>query len=111
MTVGERGCLGHRLSHTLIRLLAAMNLTAGLIDMLSPRYAHALANGRLSDLLVRWLLISSVALPMYAGVEAFWMWEFEGEGRPLLIDAALALTWFLFLWSRILYAFARNVLF
>jgi hypothetical protein len=52
-----------RLSHLSVRLLAAINLADAAIQVFSPRYAHAVANGPMADVLVRWLVLSSFLLP------------------------------------------------
>jgi hypothetical protein len=101
----------HRLSHTFLRLLLSLNLAVWIIDILSPRYAHALANAPLNNLFGRWLLISTIALPLCVGAEVSWMWNADGERRALWIDGILALVWFLLFWIRILYLFTHRVLF
>lgn len=100
-----------RMSHVLVRSLASINLVAWTIDTLSPRYGHAVANGPESDFFVRWLLISSMALPVYAGIEALLMWSSESEWPALLIDAIFACTWAIFFWLRVAYEFTHRVLF
>jgi hypothetical protein len=52
-----------RFSHLSVRLLAAINLADAAIQVFSPRYAHAVANGPMADVLVRWLVLSSFLLP------------------------------------------------
>jgi hypothetical protein len=99
------------MSHVLVRSLASINLVAWTIDMLFLRYGHAMANGPLADLFVRWLLISSMALPVYAAGEALLMWSSESEGAALLIDAIFACTWALLFWGRIAYQLTHSVLF
>jgi hypothetical protein len=100
-----------KLSHVSVRLLAAINLADAAIEMVSPRYAHAVANGPLADVLVRWLIVSSFLLPVWVVFELFWMWEFEDEWRSLWIDAAFAFSWFLTFWLTIGYTFTHRVLF
>ena len=100
-----------RLSHISVRFLAAINIANAAIEILSPRYAHAVANGTFAVVLVRWLILSSFLLPVWVGFEFFWMWEFADEWRSLWIDATFAFSWFLTFWLTIGYAFTHRVLF
>jgi len=100
-----------RLSHLSVRVLAAINLAGAAIEMFSPRYAHAVANGPSADVLVRWLILSSFLLPGWVVFECFWMWEFPDEWKSLWIDACFAFSWFLTFWLTIGYAFTHRVLF
>ena len=99
------------LSHLSVRLLAAINLANSAIEVFSPRYAHAVANGPMADVLVRWLVLSSFLLPAWVVFEFFWMWEFADEWRSLWIDATFAFTWFLTFWLTSGYYFTHRVLF
>jgi len=81
------------------------------VDILSPRYTHALANGPSNKFIVGWLFISTIALPLYAGAQFLWMWSADGERRALWIDGMLALAWFLFFWIRMPCLLAHHVLF
>ena len=103
--------LSHRLSHILVRLLAAINIADAITEIASPRYAHAVANGLLGDALARWWLISVILLPMYTAFEFWWMRSVKSENIALWIDGAVTAAWFLIFWSRILYLFTHRVLF
>ena len=111
MTETAQRHLLYRLSHVFVRSLASMNLVGWTLDMLSPQYTHAMANGSMSNFFMQWLLISSVALPLYTGLEFLWMRTTKSERRALWIDAILTCTWALFFWIRILYLFTHRVLF
>lgn len=100
-----------RFSHSFLRLLVSLNVAVWIIDILSPRYAHGLANGPLNKFIVGWLFISTIALPLYTGAEVLWMWSADGERRALWIDGILALVWSLFFWIRTLYLFTHRVMF
>jgi hypothetical protein len=99
------------LSHVFIRGLATINLADAALESAWPRYAHAVANGRLSEAFIRWLLISSLLLPLLAAIEAFWMWNITVETKALWIDGLFALAWFLTFWLTIGYYFTHRVLF
>ena len=101
----------HRFSHAVLRLFVSLNFVVWMIDILSRRYAHTLANGPSNKFTVGWLFISTIALPLYAGAEVLWMWSADGERRALWVDGMLAVAWFLFFWIRVLYAFTHSVLF
>lgn len=79
------------------------------IEMFSPRYAHAVANGPSADVLVRWLILSSFLLPGWGVFELFW--EFADEWKSLWIDASFTFSWFLTFWLTVGYAFTHRVLF
>jgi hypothetical protein len=100
-----------KISHTFLRLLALVNIGLWTIDITSPRYGHALANASMRSFVVGWLFASSIALPLYTGIEVLLMWSSYEETRALLIDGILALGWFLFFWIRVLYGFTHSVLF
>ena len=103
--------LSYRLSHTVVRSLAVLNIGIWLIDMASPRYAHALANAPQNKFFVGWLFISTLALPLCTGIEVVWMRTAHGERRALWIDGILAVAWAVFFWIRVLYGFTHSVLF
>jgi hypothetical protein len=111
MTEIAQRLLVSRVSHAVVRLLASVNLAEGIAEIFSPQYAHAAANGPLAHYVLRWLLISSLALPLYAVLEFMFMWEIEEEAAALWIDAGFAFAWSAFFWIRIFYLFTHSVLF
>jgi len=111
MTETAQRHLTYRLSHVFVRSLASMNLVGWTLDTFSPQYTHAMANGPMSNFFMQWLLISSVALPLYTGLEFLWMRSIKSERRALWIDGILTVAWAVFFWIRILYGFTHRVLF
>lgn len=100
-----------RISHGVVRSLVSLSFPDGIAEILSPWYAHAVANGPLADYFVRWLLISSIALPLYTVIELILMWEVEEETAAVGIDAIFAFAWFAFFWISVFHAFTHHVLF
>lgn len=90
-----------RISHLIVRLVAAINLALwGL--MTYPPYFRAIGGGRLGHTTGVWFLLSSVLLPLYVALEAWWLRK-KSQNRALWIDAAFAAVWFSVFWSAVLY--------
>jgi hypothetical protein len=92
-----------RLSHLLVRFVATVNIAHLLMVNYLP-YLHA-AHSLLGWLDVRWMTVSSFLLPLYVGVETWWMLRADPpQKRALLIDWAFAVIWFAMWWGSVLYS-------
>jgi hypothetical protein len=62
----------YKFSHLLVRMLSAVSITGLGIGILAPEYdpSHLL---HLEGVMWKWYLVSSLALPLYVGLEALLM--------------------------------------
>ena len=96
--------LKYRLSHLVVRLVAVLNIANLIFSSLYPAYFQTLRRLQLLNWeMAEWLIASSLLLPLYVALEAWWMRNARSERREMLVDAALALAWFFTLWGFVLY--------
>ncbi len=100
----------YRLSHLVVRLIAAINLADLGLATLYPPYFHALDRTYLGEVMVKWEIASSLLLPLFVGFEAWWMRKSKLESRASLIDTAFAAVWFLVLWIGVAYACTHHAI-
>jgi hypothetical protein len=99
-----------RLSHLLVRLVAAVNLVDIGLETAFPKYARTVANGPFGGITTAWMGLSSLLLPLYVGFEGWWMRKGKVENsKALWIDATFAVAWFLVFWVGVLYVFTHHV--
>lgn len=104
MLIGEYP-FKYQLSHLVVRIIVIMNITH---LWLSGRTGYFQATKRLfpNGFDVKWMLASSLILPLYVLLEMWWMLR-TGSSRSktkgLLIDGGLALLWFVVWWGFLLY--------
>ena len=98
--------LRYRLSHLAVRLIVAVNIAHLLLLTYRP-YFRAVTNhvGWIDE---KWMMVSSFLLPLYVGVETWWMFRAEpSQKKPLLINWAVAVIWFVLWWGSVLYSLYR----
>jgi hypothetical protein len=96
-------------SHLLVRLIATVNLGGFALATVFPRYSSAVFNGQYGGITAKWLIVSSLLLPVYVAFEAWWMRKNKIESRALWIDVVFAVGWFAALWGAVLYGFGHYV--
>lgn len=100
--------LKYRLSHLALRLIVTINI-AHLSLSFNPAYFQAIKPIFRNGFDIKWMLVSSVILPLYVLFEMWWMLRTGSSSlktRGLLIDGALALAWFLMCWGFVLYSWS-----
>ena len=101
--------LRHTLSHLLLRLIAVVNLIEVGLELAYPPFGRAVANGPFAIFGDAWLVITSIALPVFVVLESTWLQEAGARRKAVLIDAFFAIAWFLVFWIGVLYAFTHTV--
>lgn len=103
-----KSLLRYRLSHLVVRLVAIFNIAALVFGTLHPTFFQALRRLQLlNEGVAKWLIASTLLIPLYVAFEAWWMRNAKSERREILIDAALALAWFFTLWGFVLYGWTH----
>lgn len=99
--------LKYQLSHLAIRLIVLVNITHLLLSGYHPYFRATTRIFRnLFDL--HWMTVTSVILPLYVGFEAWWILRKDrSQVKEVLIDAALAIAWFLIWWGFLLHSFRK----
>ena len=104
-----------RVSHSMVRIVATITLAdLGMmvgLDVWYPERSHALANTWVGSVLIYWTMAASLLLPLYVGLEGWWMLSSKVAFKALWIDAALATACFLLCIGFILFAFHHYVMF
>lgn len=104
-----------RLSHRILRLVASFTLAylsaVPVLDKYFARYSHVLANNNVGTVLNSFVISTSLLLPLYVGLEVWWMRRGKRERVDLWIDAVLAVCCLLVLCLLVLYYGARYVMF
>lgn len=103
----DKSLLKRRLSHLMLRLLVIVNLADLIFGTFYPEYFHVINQFLPGKAVIIWLATSTFLLPLYVGLEVWWMRSIKSEVRELLIDAALVIVWFLTFWGFILYAWTH----
>lgn len=96
---------GYKIAHLCLRVIAVLNVVYFASSALWPSLVLATTRGRVGEVVVKWGMASSVLLPVYVGLEMWWMGRTAVERTALVIDWLLAIAWFLFFWGGVLYAF------
>ncbi len=96
-----------RVSHLAVRIVVAVTLLdLGLlvgVEKFSPAFSHRLANSLAGKTLVLWFLITPLLIPVYVGLEFWWMRNSKMAARGLAVDAVLAAVCFISLCALALY--------
>jgi hypothetical protein len=102
--------LKYLLLHLVLRVIVGINIAHLSLGTFSRSYFQATKRLFRSGIDVKWMLASSVILPLYVLLEMWWMLR-TGSSRSktkgLLIDGGLALLWFLVWWGFLLYSFTH----
>jgi hypothetical protein len=98
-----------RVAHFLVRACCVINSLALWADRLYPPIGPRLANGAVGHLFVKWAEISVLLIPLFVGLETFWMRDFKIERRQLLIDAGFVVVWLVAFFAGLFYAFTHYV--
>ncbi|HTG17354.1 MAG TPA: hypothetical protein VK747_19040 [Blastocatellia bacterium] len=83
-------------SHLMVRLIVLMNIASLMVELFPTTLPRAV--------ILKWYFASSLALPLYAGLEVWWMTKARSQFKPLVIDALFAFGWFLMWWITVLWA-------
>jgi hypothetical protein len=94
--------LKYRLSHFAVRVIAIINIVHLLLSYYPPYF-----RGKFRFLPhsgdIQWMLVSSLLVPMYVGLETWWMYGVNpSQKRSLLIDWFMAGLWFVLWWAVVL---------
>jgi hypothetical protein len=98
-----------RVAHFLVRACCVINSLAAWAEKLYAPIGPRLANGAVGYFLVKWMLISVLLLPLFVGLEAFWMRNSKIERRQLLIDTGFVVVWLVAFFAGLFYAFTHYV--
>lgn len=90
--------LDYWISHLIVRSIVVLNLATVIGEFY---YYEVLRHAGLEGAIIKWYIASSLILPIYVGLEIWWMGR--AESKALLVDAALAIVWFLTWWGIFLY--------
>jgi len=102
--VGQR--LKYRLAHLVVRIITIVNIAHLLMLGYQPYFRAA--NHLLGWIDLKWMLVSSLLLPLYVGFETWWMFgAAPSQKRALVIDWVLAGLWFVIWWTEVLYSLYR----
>lgn len=94
--------LKYRLSHWAVRVIVTINIAHLLLSFYPPYFRRKLHFFPQSGD-VQWMLVSSLLIPLYVGLETWWMYRAEpAQKRALAIDWLLAVLWFVMLWAVVL---------
>jgi len=111
LDASSRGIATHpwkfRLAHVLVRVVAILNLTHLLLLGYQPYFQWAdrffgQFTTRWID--VKWMLVSSFLIPLYVGLETWWMFRDRLQKRALVVDWVIAVIWFATWWAEVLYS-------
>jgi hypothetical protein len=95
--------LRYRLSHLVVRVVATVNIAHLLLLGYRPYFRAA--NHFLGWIDIKWMIASSLLLPLYVGFETWWMFGAEpSQKKPLLIDWVVAVIWLVMWWAFVLYS-------
>jgi hypothetical protein len=99
----------YRISHLALRLIVMVNI-AHLWLSGRPGYFQAIKRLFRNAYDVKWMIASSIILPLYVLFELWWMLRTgssRAKTKQLLIDGGFALLWFLIWWGFLLYSFTH----
>jgi hypothetical protein len=102
-----------QLSHRSVRMIATLTLLDLAVMPIADRYypsrAHSLANTGLGKTLIFWAIAASLLLPLYVGIEVWWMRKSEAasKNRDLWVDAVLAFACFFLFCCFVLYSWTH----
>jgi len=98
-----------KLSHLVVRLIVILNIAHLSLSFYQPYFTviKQLFRGGAD---FYWMMASSFLLPVYVGVEAWWMLRRDRSNtKALLIDGAFVIGWFVIFWAFLLHSFWRYV--
>lgn len=105
--VMEKPPLKFYASHLAVRIITTINIVHLLLSYYPPYFdARLRFFSQGGD--IYWMLASSLLIPLYVGLETWWMYLAKpSQKRALLIDWLLAGLWFAILWVVVLRSLYR----
>jgi hypothetical protein len=104
-----------QISHIVVRTVATITLVYLGLALACARYpssfCHTVANGWSGMIMTLLTIFTSLLLPLYVGLEGWWMRRNRITSRALWIDAAFALACLLLFCGSTLYAFRHYLMF
>ena len=86
------------ISHSIVRALTVLNLVTVIAEVY---YYEFFRKAGVERLMLKWYFASSLILPIYVGLEVWWMGR--AESKQLVVDAVFAIVWFLVWWGLFFY--------
>jgi predicted transporter len=109
MNAAERN-LGTMLSHIFLRVLTIVTELNFLFFILEKHPAASAYGSTRHLVTVYWSLLSIVFLPSYLMLEWWCMRKLTAEGKPLLIDSGLVLSWVILLFALFVYGLSHHAI-
>jgi cobyrinic acid a,c-diamide synthase len=98
----------YKISHWTLRVIVLVSLADMALAEMSQGYYRAFGRS-LNQIISSWHLASTLLLPMYVLVEAWWMRNSLQERKAIVIDGIFVVVWFVTLWGGILYKLVTSV--
>lgn len=103
-----------RLSHVLVRTIAATNIAYLGFGLVCDRYfsglGHVIVNSPPGRIMLFWTMVTTLLLPVYVGFEAWWTLRLKLKSKGLSIDATLAVICFALFLGMALYGFTHYMM-